>query len=467
MHYRLVLFWVGSETMNTLPSFLLHGYQLHGVEFIFNNPRCALWKEMGLGKTATALTAMQGLKDQNQINRCLVISTIRVVTDVWPEELSEWTHINLTHTLIQGTPKQREKLLDEDTDIHLINVELVPWLVDHLGNKVGKKYDVLILDESSLFKRLSSKRFRALRKTCRSYSRVVELTGSPSSNGLLDLWTQLYLLDQGERLGRTMGAYKNAYFESDYMGWKFTPREGAEAKIHEKVSDICLSMRAEDYLELPLRVENTITVRLPANARKIYKQLEREFVAVFDDTAMTAANAAVLAGKLQQVAGGAVFVHEAEQERQWKHIHDEKIKALGEVIESACGPVLVAYSITHERERILKAFKQARCIDESKDMVKQWNAGEVDLMLMHPQSAGHGLNLQKGGQVLVWFGPIWSLELHQQTNARLHRQGQEQTVFIHTIVCEGTVDELVVQALKGKALTQDQLLDAVRARIGE
>lgn len=441
---------------------LLHTYQTAGVDFIKDNKRCALFMEMGLGKTITTLTALVDLFATLEIKNVLIIAPLRVAHTTWPNEIEAWVHTkDLPYTVIKGGPKARERLLN-NPGIHIINRENVRWLVDHYKKKWP--YDTVIVDELSSFKSLKAKRFKKLRSVCRKTHRFVGLTGTPAPNGLLDLWPQIYLLDQGQRLMRTMGAYKNEWFIEGYMGYTYTPRKGASDEIHSRLTDICMTVKAKDYLKMPSRIDNKIRVSMPPKALKVYAELENDFITLMDgEEPVTAANAAVLVGKLLQVTSGALYT---DDEGNYTNLHDEKLDALAGIIEEAAGePVLIAYNFKHEKERILKRFKQAVELDKNPKTIDKWNRGEIPVLLVHPASAGHGLNLQKGGHIAVWFGLNWSLELYQQFNARLHRQGQEKPVFIHHIVCDGTVDSTVMEALSGKELTQNALLDALKRDI--
>jgi len=441
---------------------LLHQYQLNAIEYIKRTPKCALWMDMGLGKTITTLTALNDLKYYLETKKVLIIAPLRVAHHTWPDEIKAWSHIDLSFTVIKGNPAKRLELLKDDSDIHIINREQVVWLVEHFKKKFP--YDTVVIDESSSFKALSSKRFRKLRSVCRIPFRIIELTGTPAPNGLLDLWPQMYLLDQGDRLGRTMGSYKSNYFVSDYMGYSFTPRKGSSEKIYKKLDDICTTLSAKDYLDMPSKINNMIKVQMPQKARKVYSELEKDFLFFMEnEEAITAANSAVLVGKLLQLTSGAIYIND---EKDYEAYHNEKLEALAEIIEEAAGePILVAYNFKHEKERILKKFKQAVPIERLKDPISSWNNKEVPVLLVHPASAGHGLNLQKGGHIAVWFGLTWSLELYQQFNARLHRQGQEKPVFIHHIICEDSADEQVVEALNSKSFNQNELLKALKRKL--
>ena len=366
---------------------------------------------------------------------------------------------------VLGSEKQRIEALHQPADIYIINRENTEWLVDYYGRKWP--FDMVVIDELSSFKNPRSKRFRALRKVRPLIKRIVGLTGTPAPNGLIDLWSQIYLLDQGERLGKTLTGYRNRYFDpgrrNQNIVFEWIPKPFAEERIYEKISDICVSMKAEDWLQLPGRIDNAIEVELPEKAKSQYKQLEKDLILPLLGSDVTAANAAVLTNKLLQMANGAIYDEFGEA----KEIHDAKLEALEEVVEAANGkPVLVVYSYRHDLDRIknqLKKYKP-RTLDSDQD-VQDWNAGKTQVLLLHPASGGHGLNLQTGGNIIVWFGLTWGLEYYQQANARLYRQGQIERVIVHHIVAKGTMDEEVLKALTGKAATQNDLMEAVKAKI--
>ena len=399
------------------------------------------------------------------MGRVLVIAPLRVAENVWGAEIQKWDHLNhLTIAKVLGPEKKRIKALNTEADLHIINRENVKWLV-----KLYEKdwpFDTVIIDELSSFKSSKAKRFRALRKVRPMMKRIIGLTGTPAPNGLIDLWPQLYLLDGGERLGKTITGYRERYFVPDRRSrevvFSYKPRPGAEETIYNKISDICVSMKSEDYLQLPDRIDNTIDVYMPEQAKKKYDQLERDKLLPLLESDVEAGTAGVLANKLLQMAGGAVYDEYGKPEV----MHNAKLSALEETIEAANKkPVLVFYSYRHELDRIRKKFG-ARVMDTAVD-IDAWNKGEVPVMLAHPASAGHGLNLQAGGNIIIWFGLPWSLELYQQANARLHRQGQQQAVVVHHLVTKDTVDEDVMKVLANKESGQDALLEAVKARMGK
>lgn len=444
----------------------LHDYQCRAVEFIKSTNDCALWVEMGLGKTVSVLTAVSDLISEFEAAKVLVVAPLRVARTTWPAEVSQWEHTkHLTVGVIKGDPAQRQWHVAHDTsDIHVINRELVTWLVKFCQENKNWPYDMVVLDESSSFKSHKSQRFKALRKALPYVSRMVELTGTPASNGLLDVWSQVFLLDRGERLGRTFTKYRNTYFEGDYMGYNFAPKRGAEEKIYEKLEDVCLTLRAEDYLRLPKRVDNIVEVHLGDSEMAAYRELEREFLLELDggDT-VQALYAATLANKLQQYANGVLYVGE---EKKRAKVHDQKLQALQSIIEEAAGgPILVAYNFKSDAETIAAACAGAVLLDKDPETINRWNRGEIAILLAHPASAGHGLNLQKGGNIAVWYGLNWSLELYQQFNARLHRQGQTKPVVIHHLATKDTIDETVLAALARKDVTQAALLNALKLDI--
>jgi SNF2 family DNA or RNA helicase len=444
-------------------------YQERAKEHVIKNKACGLFLDMGLGKTVVALTAIEELMyDYFEIRKALVVAPLKTAESVWAQEAAKWDHLRgLRVAKVLGTAKARERALGERADVFVVNRDNVSWLVELLGSRWP--FDMVVLDELSSFKSPSSKRFRALRSVRRRMARVVGLTGTPAPNGLIDLWPQIYLLDQGERLGRHVTGFRRDYFtaarSSGRAVFSWRPLPGAAEAIYRRIADICVSMKASDYLQLPGRVDNVVKVPLPASASARCKELERLYVSALPEGEVTAANAAVLSGKLLQLANGAVYVDGGAG--AWAEVHRAKLDALSELAEACGQPLLVFYAFKHDRERILESLASLgpRLLDGPGD-VEDWNAGRIRALLAHPASAGHGLNLQAGGNLIVWFGLTWSLELYQQANARLHRQGQERPVIIHHLVSEGTIDEDVMKALKKKDKTQAELLEAVRARAG-
>jgi len=444
-------------------------YQQRAEQHILDHPACGLFLEMGLGKTVITLSAVNELMyNRFEITRALVIAPLRVAATVWAEEAQKWDH--LKHLRVQkvlGQRGQRVWALGQDADIYVINRENVEWLVDYLQGSRWP-FDMVVLDELSSFKSARANRFKALRRVRPAIDRVVGLTGTPAPNGLIDLWAQVYLLDRGERLGKTLGGYRQRYFNegrrNQQVVFEYVPKPGAAEAIYEKLSDICVSMKARDYLDMPDRLDRVVRVSLPPEARRAYDQLERDLLLpLAGDAVVTAQTAAVVTNKLLQMANGAVY----DEARKAHAIHAAKLDALEDLVEAANGqPVLVYYGYQHDLQRIMEKFPQARQLVTPQD-VKDWNEGKVPLMLAHPDSAGHGLNLQAGGHILVWFGLTWSLEKYQQANGRLYRQGQRQPVTIYHIVAEGTMDERVLRVLEGKDTRQDALIEAVKARAGD
>lgn len=438
----------------------LHEYQKKAIAFFIDKKKVGLLLDMGLGKTITTLTALVDLHNSCSVNKTLIIGPLRVANTVWHTEAKSWEHTkDLKINICTGTEKNRRAQLHKTADIYVINKENVEWLVNLYGKKWP--FDCVIVDESSCFKSSSSNRWKALRKVIPHIEYMSLLTGTPAPNGLLDLWAQIYLLDLGERLGRNMTAYKQRFFESDYMGYKYTLRKGAESNIHSLVSDITLSMIAEDYLTLPDRIDIKQPVKISAKLMKEYAELEREFYLELEDgNDIEAVNAAVVANKLLQFCNGAVFT---DDQGNWSEIHKGKIDALKEIAEDNPNEnILIAYNYKSDKERILKAFPRAVVLDKEGVAVKDWNDGNIKILLAHPASAGHGINLQKGGSLIVWFGLTWSLELYQQFNARLHRQGQEKPVSVVHIVADGCIDERVCEVLSEKEITQDRLINALK-----
>lgn len=416
----------------------------------------------------TTLTAIDALVyERFEVDKVLVIAPLRVAATVWAEEIQQWPHLRrLRAVKVLGSVAQRRAALKKDADIYIINRENVVWLTQFLQvTKENWPFDMVVLDELSSFKSGTAERFKALRRVRPAIRRIVGLTGTPAPNGLIDLWAQVYLLDRGERLGKTLGGYRERYFREGRRNaqvvFEWVPKPGAADAVYDKLGDICMSMKAEDYLTMPERRDIFLPVTIPSVARKAYDTLEKELVLPLTDETIIAQNAAVVTGKLLQLANGAVYGEDGTP----REIHQAKLDALEDLIEAACGqPVLVYYAFQHDLARIRKRFPQARVLSTAED-VNAWNRGEIPLLLAHPDSAGHGLNLQAGGHIMVWFGLTWSLEKYQQANARLYRQGQKQPVTIYHIVARDTVDEHVVEVLTGKATRQEALIQAIKARI--
>ena len=442
-----------------------HEYQQYATDFIIKNPTAAVFLEMGLGKSVIALTAILELcLERFEISRVLVIAPLRVARDTWPAEIQKWDHLkDLTYSVAVGTANERRAALRQKTFVHIINRENVQWLIEDSG--IPWQYDMVVIDELSSFKSHQSKRFKSLMKARPGVRRMVGLTGTPSSNGLMDLWSEFRVLDMGKRLGRFITHYREQFFEPDRRNgmqvFSYRPRAGAEREIYRRIGDITISMRSADYLKMPECVMNTVPVKLDSTEYEVYEEMESKMVTELDGVEIDAVNAAALTGKLCQLANGAIYTPDGNT----VFFHERKLDALEDLIEGANGkPVLVAYWYKHDLARIQERFK-VRELKSSKD-ITDWNAGKIPVAVIHPASAGHGLNLQAGGSTLIWFGLTWSLELYQQTNARLWRQGQQaETVVIHHIITQGTVDEDVMQSLSEKDRSQAALMRAVRARV--
>ena len=443
----------------------LHEYQRYSIQFIVKHPFSALLLDCGLGKTIITLTALEDLLfDYFEAHRVLVICPLRVCA-VWANEIHHWKHLNsLQYIIAFGTAEERKAAFNRRADIYIINRENVQWLVEDSG--LPFDFDTIVVDELSSFKNHRSKRFRAMMKVRPKVKRVIGLTGTPSSNGLMDLWAQFRLLDLGERLGRFIGNYRNTYFDPDKRNgpvvFSYKPKPGAEEAIYRRIADITISMKGSDYLHLPDRVMNEVSVRMSESEEAHYRTFKKEMLLSLKGLEIDASNAAVLTGKLLQLANGAVY----DGAGTVAHLHDRKLEALEDLIEAVNGkPVLIAYWFQHDRNRILGRFP-AEMLDTT-DSITRWNHGEIPVALIHPASAGHGLNLQTGGSTLIWFSLTWSLELYQQTNARLWRQGQKDTVVIHHIITTGTIDEQVMKALMHKDKIQAALIEAVKANLSE
>ena len=444
--------------------FVPHEYQKYATKFIEENDISALLLDMGLGKSVITLTAIRNLIIKGKVGRVLVIAPLRVARSTWPDEIAKWDHLNdLTYSVAVGTEKERLEALRKNVEIVIINRENVDWLVNKSGYRFN--FDMIVIDELSSFKSYSAKRFKALLKVRPYVERIVGLTGTPSSNGLMDLWAEYRLLDFGERLGRYITRYRLKYFTPDkrsatvIFSYKLLP--GAEDEIYNAISDITISMKAKDYLKMPDLIINEVTVDLDLAERRTYETLRKEMVVqISEQEEIDAVNAASLSGKLLQMANGAVY----DEDKRVLRIHEKKLDALEDLIEAANGkPVLIAYWYKHDLERIKERFKVREILNDQD--IRDWNNGKIDVAVIHPASAGHGLNLQQGGSTMIWFGLTWSLELYEQANARLYRQGQNETVVIHHIIIKGTIDEDVMLALKRKEKMQSALIDAVKARL--
>lgn len=447
----------------------LHEYQKKAVEHIITHKYCGLFLEMGLGKTVSTLTAVEKLMyDYLEVNSVLVIAPKRVAETVWAEEAQNWEHLrHLTFSKIIGTERQRLEAFHKKADIHIISRDNIVWLCGICASNLP--YDMLVIDELSSFKNHQSQRFKALRLARPWIKRVVGLTGTPAPNGLIDLWPQIYLMDRGERLGKTITKYRSTYFtpgrSNGYVVYNYNLQGGAEQAIRNKIGDICISMQAQDYLNMPMLTSNVIRLSMPDDIQDAYDKFEKDSIMklVNNEVEITALNAAGLSNKLLQFANGAIY----DEDKNVYPIHDIKLKALEEIVEEACGkPVLVAWTYQFDRDRIMKYLSKykPRELKTAKD-IQDWNNGKVQLMLAHPASAGHGLNLQAGGNIIVWFGLTWSLELYQQFNARLYRQGQKRGVIIHHLCMNQTHDEDVMLALRNKDKVQMSLMNNIKAKI--
>ncbi|HEL2224972.1 TPA: DEAD/DEAH box helicase [Streptococcus suis] len=450
----------------------LHNYQVVAKDFIISHPNAAVILDMGMGKTATTLSAVNELMfDRFEVAKVLVIAPLRVANTVWSDEIEQWAELrHLRYSKIVGTPKQRKVALQKDADIYIVNRENLPWLVEQCSPYF--KWDMVVIDELSSFKSWQSKRFKAFMAMRPYMKRVVGLTGTPSSNGLMDLFAEFKVIDGGERLGRFIGEFRSRYFEEGRRNgnivYEYIPMDYAECQIQDKISDITISMKALDYLDMPELISTKKLVRMSEKEKEKYIQFKKEYVlSELDGLEVTAANAASLTNKLVQLSNGAVY----SDDHTVVPLHEQKLDALEDILESANGePILVAYWFKHDLARImgrLEKLKVKSRVLKTEEDIREWNKGNVPVGLLHPAGAGHGLNLQKGGHHLVWFGLTWSLELYQQTNARLWRQGQEaETVVIQHIVTEGTIDEEILKALENKDAQQERLIEAVKAQVG-
>lgn len=447
----------------------LHDYQRRSADMIVNNFNCGLFLDCGMGKTVSTLTAIQELREIGFIDKVLIIAPKKVAQVTWKDEINNWEHLkSLRISVIDGTAAQRQAAMMADADIYTVSRDNVVWLVvEHGGVKLP--YDMVVIDELSSFKNYASKRFKALRRVRKFIPRVVGLTGTPAPNGLIDLWAQMFLIDEGKRLGKTVTGYRDRFFTAGRRNgdivyqWDLkSPAEETEQKISDLIKDICISMSAEDYLKMPDKLMYYDRVKLSDKDFKAYKTFEREQVLEFIESGetITAASAAALSNKLQQFANGAMY----DADRKVLQLHDEKVEKLKELVEAANGqPVLIAYSFKHDLDKIMEALKEYKPVKlEKPEQIADWNAGKINVLVTHPASAGHGLNLQKGGHIMIWYGLTWALELYQQFNARLYRQGQKKPVSIHHIIATDTVDEKIIKSLDGKDTTQRSLMDAIK-----
>lgn len=437
--------------------FIPHDYQQDIIDHVKDKPGSMVLAQMGSGKTAAMLEALKHMTPRAK--RVLIVAPLRVAKFTWPNEIAKWENFaNYKYEVAIGTVKQRKAAIDAKAPITIINTENLVWLVEYLTETHGWVYDTTIIDESSMFKSNASKRFKTIKRVVdRVPHRVVLLTATPTPNSMLELWPQVYLIDKGKRLGKNLTAYRNRWFLSDYMGYNWTLKPGAKAEIQAKVAD--LSVVVESYAGLPARVDLIEQVDMPRQAWDLYDELKEHFTSSTSLEDITAANAAVLVGKLAQVASGSIY----DEARNVHCIHNEKLDALESIVDQAGGEnILVAYNYVHELSRIKSRFPHARVLGEDNTAIDDWNAGKIKMLVAHPKSAAHGLNLQDGGKRIVWYSPTWSNELKMQFDARLHRQGQKDTVFIHTIVARNTIDEEIIDALNGKRTAQEILLRALK-----
>lgn len=453
--------------------FVPHDYQEFNYELIINKAKSGLLLEMGLGKTASVLMAMTKLINHYlEVNKVLVVAPYRVAKYTWPDEIEKWDDFKeLKYSVVMGTEKERIKALNENSDIYMINRDNVVWLYNYLcNNDLIRMFDAIVVDESSSFKSAKSQRFKALRRLTMRCPRVIILTGTPAPNGLMDLWSQVYLLDQGQRLGRTITEYRNRYFSpgrcKGHVVYDWVLDDGAEDKIYEAISDICVSMKSIDHLKMPDRVDNIIKLEMDDNTKKIYKELKKNYLIELKDEVITAATAGVLCNKLLQLANGALYTNSNKGEK-YEVIHNTKLEALEEIMDNNPEvPILVFYSFKSDLVRLKEYFKKVnpRTLDDV-DAYEDWNKKKIRLLLANPASMGHGLNMQSGGNIIVWFGLTFNLELYQQANARLYRQGQTNTVIIHHLVLKDSEDEMVISRLQEKECAQNNLIEYVKAEI--
>lgn len=446
----------------------LHGYQTRSAEFIVNTKRCQLFLDMGLGKTVSTLTALSDLSDSFAVKRTLIVGPLRVANTVWKQEAQKWSHTcDLSIKIATGTPKNRTAALLSNAEIIVINRENIPWLVDfYCKNDKTNKYnlnkwpfDCIVIDESSSFKSSKSGRFKAIKRILPKTEYMVLLTGTPAPNGLLDLWSQSYLIDQGVTLGRNITAYRNRFFTTDYMGYSYEPRSDAKENIEALIAPYTLSMQAEDYLTLPSRLDTVVEIDIPPAAMKAYIEFKKEMYIDFHGNDFEALNAATLANKLLQFANGAVYTDEL---KNFSTVHDSKLDALKDIIDDNPNEnILLAYNFKSDLIRLKKKFPELVVLSKEGKELEKWNCGKIKLMACHPASAGHGLNLQGGAAMMVWFGLNWSLELYQQFCARLHRQGQTRPVKVIHLIAKNTIDEKVMSVLLDKEAIQTSLLKAL------
>lgn len=448
----------------------LHAYQIHAVKHVIREPFSALFLDMGLGKTIITLTAVNHLIQTLDVSKVLIVGTKKIVESVWDAQAKEWEHVkHLRFSKISGTADKRRKAMKADADIYLVSRDNLSWLIGEYGGKY-MPYEMLVVDELSSFKSHDSQRFKAIKHVLPCFSRRVGLTGTPAPNGLIDLWSQMFIIDRGERLHKHIGQYRREYFSpgatNGAIVYSYKANKDSDHRIYDKISDICISMKAKDYLNMPDKIDNFVKIKLSEKVKKDYDYFEKESVLeLLNRDAITAVNAAVLTNKLLQFANGAIY----DVEHNAHSLHDEKLDMLEELVEAANGnSVIVATAFRHDTAKIVKRFAAHKpVILKTAQDEEDWNNGKIKMLLLHPASGGHGINLQKGGNIIIWFGLNWSLELYQQLNARLWRQGQTKPVFVHHLICEGTMDEQVMAAIKAKDNKQESLMAAVKALINK
>lgn len=448
--------------------YIAHDYQTRAIDWCMNKPRCGLFLPMGAGKTVITLTAIANLKKSGEVNKVLIIAPIRVARTTWPAEIGKWDHTkSLTYSIIDGDAKKRTRALEQDSDIYIIGKEQVVWLCETMGKRWP--FDMVVVDELSTFKNPQAQRFKALKKVAKKFKRFIGLTGTPAPRGIPDLWSQMFLVDAGARLGKSIGSFRKQYLiperSNGYIVYSWAVRDGAQKEIEEKISDVVMSLDSSECVELPDINYINIPIKLSKTIKKRYDTFKKDLVLELSTTDVSASNLGVLCGQLLQFTSGQIYTHDPSLPVET--IHDEKIKALDDLLTSANGePVIIYYYYKHEKERIMTLLKSKKlkvsCLDDDKD-VERWNNHELDVLLLHPASAGHGLNLQTGGSVIIWFTlPNFNLELYQQANARLYRQGQTEKVRVYHLLVDDSIDVDMMNALEKKEVTQSTLLEALR-----
>ena len=439
----------------------LHPFQTRAIDFVTSKRRAALWLFLGAGKTIITLSAINDLLNASIIKKVLIIAPLRVARSVWKQEAAKWDHLSeLRVSVATGTAKERKAALAVDADIYVTNKENTKWIVEQFSKTKHWPFDAVVLDEASAFKSQATQRFRALRKVVPHTTVFIELTGTPAANSLMDVWSQVYLLDSGASLGKTITGYRQRFFTADYFGYSWDIKPGSAEKIQTLIKPLILSMQGSEYIELPERIDIIEKIVLPAKIKKLYDDFSKELFLEFEGVELEALSAAVLANKLLQMSSGAIYHNE---EHDWTLVHNCKLDALSELIEENPNEnILLAYGYVHSLKRILTRFPEAVVLDKDPKTIDRWNAGGIKLLVAHPQSAAHGLNLQSGGSMLVWMDLPWSLEGYSQLCGRLHRQGQEKPVRIVHLVCEGTIDQKVISVLGKKGAVQADLLEALR-----